>query len=660
MSNNYTVKYRSFETLLADVASDFKKYQLQDLIDPAELIKVAKRVTYDLGLRVYQTKERVLEVEKGRVRLPNDFYVHNFALHVYENTTPELVIPETHSQEKAPCTPGCAITVTKNLTSSIRTIEPIPCDPCKPNKCIPNTVTVICPNYAKGNFHRYYSGGPPCHTPENIESITIDGVEVFDVGTPIDLYPGDEGSGTCGYELSLVADAINSYTSVPNYIAEYVPKDGDDEGDHFFDTIIITAEDPGATPNGLEILVLPDSGGMFGGWEYEHLVGGAPNTVTTTEIPCDCNECPEDFIIAGDKAQGEIYAELPGPATFDDLTIHINGVNITGGIVPANELNDDYDDQMNKIVALINAHTSVPNYTAQRTVTEDSNHFGVIVTAEDSGTHNFPIVIVPDQFAMSSIEATDIGEVTAGTADIVVPIGCNPCNTTPEEIANCEPCNGDPFTISPDPCAACVQCGCDTGCEPCVTCTTAPTSCTLNCAGETVEIVQVMHSNTHKYKHMQPLRIEQNVENVGNALCPDLDWAGPGSARIKDGWLNTSFETGKVYINYQGHLEDEDGGLLVMDHDLINEYYEYALKKRILENLIMNDMEPNAQKAQFIERNYREARKAALSVVNTPNFGELKELYEANRNAFYNKYYDMFSSNPRFNLRNAYGQNYKH
>ena len=72
---------------MADVQTDFKKYQLQDLIDPQDMIKVTKRINYDLGLRINQTKEVILEVEKGRVRLPNDFDVLNFALMCSNYTT---------------------------------------------------------------------------------------------------------------------------------------------------------------------------------------------------------------------------------------------------------------------------------------------------------------------------------------------------------------------------------------------------------------------------------------------------------------------------------------------------------------------------------------------------------------------------------------------
>ena len=67
MSYNYTLKYRTFDQLLADAQSDFKKYHLESLIDPQDMIKVAKRVNYDLGLRINDTKEVILEVEKGRV-----------------------------------------------------------------------------------------------------------------------------------------------------------------------------------------------------------------------------------------------------------------------------------------------------------------------------------------------------------------------------------------------------------------------------------------------------------------------------------------------------------------------------------------------------------------------------------------------------------------
>ncbi|MBU3676225.1 MAG: hypothetical protein FGM54_03460, partial [Chitinophagaceae bacterium] len=88
-----------------------------------------------------------------------------------------------------------------------------------------------------------------------------------------------------------------------------------------------------------------------------------------------------------------------------------------------------------------------------------------------------------------------------------------------------------------------------------------------------------------------------------------------------------------------GEMEDETGQLMVPDHPLLNEYYEYALKKRIIENLALNG-EDVAQRLQILIPDYRAARNQAISLVNTPNFKEMEEMWWQNRRAQYSKYYD--------------------
>jgi hypothetical protein len=80
MDFNYTLKYRTFDQLFEDVTVDFNTFALENMIEPQTLIKVARRLNYDLGLRINQTKEVVLEVCHGKVKLPDDFYVFNYAL----------------------------------------------------------------------------------------------------------------------------------------------------------------------------------------------------------------------------------------------------------------------------------------------------------------------------------------------------------------------------------------------------------------------------------------------------------------------------------------------------------------------------------------------------------------------------------------------------
>lgn len=98
---NYSIKYKSFNSLLSDVRSDFSNYALENLIDPASLVRVARRVNYDLGLRLHQTKEALLDLEKGRVRLPDNFHSMNFAM-MCGSHTETIVLPQgTHIEERS-------------------------------------------------------------------------------------------------------------------------------------------------------------------------------------------------------------------------------------------------------------------------------------------------------------------------------------------------------------------------------------------------------------------------------------------------------------------------------------------------------------------------------------------------------------------------------
>jgi hypothetical protein len=176
----------------------------------------------------------------------------------------------------------------------------------------------------------------------------------------------------------------------------------------------------------------------------------------------------------------------------------------------------------------------------------------------------------------------------------------------------------------------------------------------MNCKGEKWELIQVINNNgrTRVYTQLIPLKMKASQEIECD--CPNLYWNAANQGWIKGGFLFTTFDTGKVYLNYQGQMEDEDGNLLVPDHDLLNEYYEYALKARILENLYMNG-EDVMQRLQLIEQRVKAARNNALSVVNTPNFKELEQMWQANRKAMYGKYYYMFES---YSPNNSYYRNY--
>ena len=164
----------------------------------------------------------------------------------------------------------------------------------------------------------------------------------------------------------------------------------------------------------------------------------------------------------------------------------------------------------------------------------------------------------------------------------------------------------------------------------------------LNCKNEAYELVQVINpSVTRVFRYLKPLRMKASQEIECD--CPNLYYNTADQGWIKDGFLNTTFESGKVYLNYQGELTDDNGNLMVPDHELLNDYYEYALKQRIFENLFING-EDVGQRMQIVEARLREARNNALSLVNTPNFREMEKIWWTNRKAMYGKYYYMFMS----------------
>jgi hypothetical protein len=280
---------------------------------------------------------------------------------------------------------------------------------------------------------------------------------------------------------------------------------------------------------------------------------------------------------------------------------------------------------------------------------------GKVKLPDDFYTFNFASIcgeytesVGYDGFASgTNIQEVPYTEVPANVDQCALPtVNCRTCNSNPcNHTAACDLNHPivDPIPIAYDPLNP-------TG-NTCI----AP-RVFMNCKGEKWELIQVINTGaTRTYSVLTPLRMRasQNIE----CDCPNLYINAANEGWLKGGFLFTTFDTGKVYLNYQGAMEDDQGNLLVPDHDLLNEYYEYAFKQRIMENLYLNG-EDVAQRMQIIEQRVRAARAQALSLVNTPNFREMADMWWINRRAMYSKYYDMFKSySPNSGYRSFPGNN---
>jgi len=314
---------------------------------------------------------------------------------------------------------------------------------------------------------------------------------------------------------------------------------------------------------------------------------------------------------------------------LEDVTVDLNTFALENMIEP---------QQLIKVAKRINYDLGL-RVNQQKEVILEVCH-GRVQLPDDFYTFNFAFICGEHYLTRGyNVGGTNIQEVryqeTPSTVDVCSPItvNCSTCNSNPcNKTAACDlnfpvvdpiPTQFDPLNPYGDTCI-----------KPRVF---------MNCKGEKWELVQIMNNSgeTRVYTSLIPLRMKasQNIE----CDCPNLYMNTANQGWIKGGFLFTTFETGKVYLNYQGQMEDDQGNLMVPDHDLLNDYYEYAFKSRILENLYLNG-EDVSQRMQLIEQRLKVARNQALNVVNTPNFRELEDMWWTNRRAMYGKYYYMFES----------------
>jgi hypothetical protein len=169
-----------------------------------------------------------------------------------------------------------------------------------------------------------------------------------------------------------------------------------------------------------------------------------------------------------------------------------------------------------------------------------------------------------------------------------------------------------------------------------------------------VKVIEYHSNEIREYRTFEQIYMVPSRE--ASSFCVNTSFRGaPHTGNIKDGylWVPTMKEhhhgghhngRARMYICYLGALEDEQGNLLVLDHPKINQYYEWALKERVFQNIYLNGEPDMLQRWQMAKKELTTARAEALSISTMPDFFELKRTIEQNRRAMYHKYLHPFSS----------------
>jgi hypothetical protein len=691
----YTVKYRTFDQLLEDVSVDFSGYALEGMIEPQQLIKVATRVNYDLGLRIHQQKEIVLDVEHGKAKLPSDFYTLNFALLASKVTYTEVMPSGTHIEDvivplSTNCVPAAPTTTTSTVSTTTETTG-------EGTPAVTQTIehpatggtfesytgelttqalgsqTVYNPNNDEFLLIQAYSNPSIIWTvaPDGTESssttlnrnyldfVYVPGLNVFVAGSPdnhIGLFSAED--------YSLITEITMTYANgTGSWFLTYDANNSClwacqqyDTTRHHKIAITATSLTAGAyvnidtfNSNDQNTALIYYNGNLYG-FSYSNVGSVAQGFNTDVTVMPIVNGAIDINNIGkytnGDSSwDSQYYKNQPrGEKTVAlDTNTGLFWIRFDGHDAQATPYIFTWDPADQSWTHIL---TSVPNPYTTGSIVYDSFGGNMIYSA---GIDNSKVIRISDNTIIDSVLISS-SDIAVSSADGSVLLARNNGSTAylmqasysggteawTETVVVTPAIPGETIsetvtttTTSTSGVDALYQC------QPENTC--------INKCGEYYQLVQKFKTHTVCYETLEAIRIKPSSSVSGD--CPNTRWSARNQADIRGGFIYTSFQTGKLYINYQGAMEDENGQLLVMDHPMINEFYEYAIKQRVLENMYING-EDVVQKLNLVEQRLRGARNNALSIVNMPDFAEMKKLWETNRRSQYHKYFDMFKSYP--------------
>ena len=140
-----------------------------------------------------------------------------------------------------------------------------------------------------------------------------------------------------------------------------------------------------------------------------------------------------------------------------------------------------------------------------------------------------------------------------------------------------------------------------------------------------------------------PLTMSKRCNDLCTNYSPQGNIQSEYAIDLEDNIIKTSFKEGQIFLCYIGTLEDKDGLPMIPFHPLLNEYYEWSLKKKILEDVFMNSEADVDKKLQYANQMQKDAYLEAWQFTGYPEYRELEKAYERYSQEFYNKWYKIFT-----------------
>lgn len=162
------------------------------------------------------------------------------------------------------------------------------------------------------------------------------------------------------------------------------------------------------------------------------------------------------------------------------------------------------------------------------------------------------------------------------------------------------------------------------------------------CCNEMFIVRQPQIQREIEIKTFIPLSMSKKCNDLCTNYSPQGHIKSEYSVDLEDNIIKTSFKEGQIFLCYIGILEDEEGLPIIPFHPLLNDYYEWSLKKKILEDVFMNSEADVDKKLQYANQMQKDAYLEAWQFTGYPEYRELETVQKKYESDFYNKWYKMF------------------
>lgn len=139
-----------------------------------------------------------------------------------------------------------------------------------------------------------------------------------------------------------------------------------------------------------------------------------------------------------------------------------------------------------------------------------------------------------------------------------------------------------------------------------------------------------------------PLTMDTLSASQCHISCPNMRKKGKYIVSIKDGYIDTPFRSGELYVMYLATMCDDEGNLLFPFHPMITPYYEWSIKEKVVLDAIFNSDVTDANLLALAQRERAKAWLDAFDMTTSKGFGEYVAIERKKELGWYNQYFKYF------------------